>query len=178
MSNPLTSPSNLDKEIKKAELRKKANEARDEMIVPLEIRILAGLPYAILILYVTYLAVDAQKYRPSTSLLLWISLIFLTLLQTFIRYLFKGVGIIPYLLGMSYVDRESGYLVDRDQMWELIKREYYNRLTMTNFKHLFDLLDGPYYRTISMKEFDYVIGYRKQARILRYYIDTLKKESF
>ncbi len=165
-----------EKEIKRIEYRKKASEKRDEMIVPIEIRMLAGLPYVILLIYILLYSLYVQEYAPMISILLRISLVFVIFLHTFIRYLFKGVGIVPYLFGMSYVDRETGYLVDRSQMWELIKKEYYYRLTLTSFKHLFDLLEGPFYRTIAMKEYDYVVAYRKQAYILRYYLDTIKKE--
>jgi hypothetical protein len=176
MKEKVTPLSEREKEIKRIEYRKKASEKREEMIVPLEIRMLAGLPYAIIMLIITFTAVAAGEYPPPMSILIWLLLMFIAIMHTVIRYFFKGVGMIPYLLGMAMMDRETGYLVTRDQMWELIKREYYNRLMLTNFKHMFDFLEGPLYRTLAMKELDYVIGYRKQAQTLRYYLDTIKRE--
>ena len=176
MNEKIKPLSEREKEIKRIEYRKKASEKRDEMIVPLEIRMLAGLPYVILLIFILLFSSYVEEYAPLISMLLRILLVFIIFFHTFIRYLFKGVGIVPYLFGMSYVDLESGYLVDRGQMWELIKKEYYYRLTLTSFKHVLDLLEGPYYRTIAMKEYDYVVAYRKQAYILRYYLNTIKNE--
>jgi hypothetical protein len=169
--------SERDKTIKKIEYMEKIKQTRDEMIVPIEIRMLVSLPYCALLFYIFIIGEQSITSRiPHASLLMLLAILVLIVVHNIIRYFLRGVGIVHYLFGMSLVDRETGYLIIREQVWELIKKELLYRLTFTKYKHLFVILEGPYYQSIPMKEMDFVVGYRKQAMMLKHLTQAIKKD--
>jgi hypothetical protein len=166
-----------EKEIKRIEYNNKANEKRDEMNVPIEIRILAGIPYTLLLMSIVIYGLAASYAKiPGAMVMMFLSLLAAILIHHGIRIFCHGVGLIHYLFGMALVDRKTGYMMNRQQVLALIIDEFKNRFTLTRLKHMLEALEGPFYRSISMRDIDVVFGYRKQATILRYYLKSIKDE--
>jgi hypothetical protein len=166
-----------DQEIKKHEYLSKIKSTQDEMIVPIEIRIIASIPYTSVLILIFYIGQQAVDYElPGANALMLFALIIAILIHNTIRYFFHGVGLFHFLFGMALVDKETGYFITRYQVWELIKKELYYRFTLTGLKHMFVILESPYYQSIAMKDMNFIVGYRKQAVILKYLTQTMKKE--
>ncbi len=166
-----------DLEIKKQEYLSKIKSVQEEMIVPIEIRIIASIPFITLLILIIYFGQSsANSQIPGSSPLMIIALMIAIVMHNIIRYFFCGVSLFHYLLGMALVDKETGYFITRFQVWELIKKELYYRFTLTGLKHMFIKLEGPYYQSIAMRNMEFIVGYRKQSAVLKHLTQSMKNE--